>query len=178
MDLKVVRYELGDGVATITLDRPERLNAYGVQMKKDLRAAWEMFLGDADARVCILTGEGRAFCSGRDIKEQDQGLMGNWAEYEKRTEIFHRQHAPISDKPVIAAVNGITAGAGNAMAFAADLRIASEDAVFMWPELDTGVMAAPFYMSLEECIPWAAAAWLFLSGESISGRRADRKSVV
>jgi len=171
MDLQDVIYTLEDRIATIKLNRPQRLNAFGTQMKKDLRAAWKMFLEDPDARVAVLTGEGRAFCAGRDIKEQDQGLMGNATVYEYETDLPMPRHAPICDKPIIAAINGVTVGAGNAMAFTADIRIASEQATFFWPELATGILG-PWHLAVEENIPWATACYLVLSGERISAQRA------
>lgn len=120
-----------DGIAIFKMNRPDRLNAWGNQMKRDFRIAWKHFVTDPAARVAILTGEGRAFCAGRDIKEHDSGEMGDWTVYEAESDfpLPVTTHVPLCDKPIIAAVNGIAVGAGCGMVSGCDIRIASERAV-------------------------------------------------
>src|SRR5580765_7087761 len=119
-----VRYDLTDGVATITFNRPAALNALDIAAKEQLLAA----LGRLDdARVLVLRGSGRAFCVGQDLREHagllaggnPQALVGTVREHYNKIALAIAQ-APV---PVIAAVNGVAAGAGASIAFLADLRI-------------------------------------------------------
>jgi 2-(1,2-epoxy-1,2-dihydrophenyl)acetyl-CoA isomerase len=121
-----IRYALGDGVATITLARPESLNALNATMRAELLAALKAAGRDEAVRAVILTGEGRAFCSGADLR-------GGSGEREFRR-VLTREYNPLIaairdlPKPVIAAVNGAAAGAGMALALACDLVYAADDA--------------------------------------------------
>jgi enoyl-CoA hydratase/carnithine racemase len=127
-----VLYDLADGVATITLDRPDAMNSLTVAAKTALRAALERARDDSAVRAVVLTGSGRAFCAGQDLREHaanleaGRGLAGTVEEH----------YNPIvalltgMPKPVIAAVNGVAAGAGFSLALACDLRVASEKASF------------------------------------------------
>jgi 2-(1,2-epoxy-1,2-dihydrophenyl)acetyl-CoA isomerase len=126
-----VRWRVADGVGTITLDRPEALNSLEASLKRDLLAVLSEARRDPAVRVVILTGAGRAFCAGQDLKER---LAPDAAPLD--VEVRER-YDPIVlairrlPKPVIAAVNGVAAGAGAALAFACDLRIAAEEASFV-----------------------------------------------
>lgn len=134
MDPQTVKTEVGHGVFWVTLNRPEKLNAFNEQMGSELLEALKEGERSADVRCIVLTGEGRAFSVGED-------LGGNRASYEVGKpmllgEVLKRKYNPIvgrirrMDKPVLAAVNGITAGAGLGLALACDLRAASEKATF------------------------------------------------
>jgi 2-(1,2-epoxy-1,2-dihydrophenyl)acetyl-CoA isomerase len=126
-----VRYQVSDGVATITLDRPDAMNALDTGTKVALRDRVLESGGDDSVRAVILTGAGRAFCVGQDLREHAVNLRDRpaqvWA-----TVADH--YAPIAyglatmDKPVIAAINGVAAGAGASIAFACDFRIAADTA--------------------------------------------------
>lgn len=114
------------GVATLTLDRPEAMNALDLALKEQLLAALQEVAQDVDVRCVVLTGRGRAFCVGQDLKEH-VGALQRGDERLGRTVVEH--YNPIvtllatMNKPVIAALNGVTAGAGASFAFAADLRV-------------------------------------------------------
>jgi 2-(1,2-epoxy-1,2-dihydrophenyl)acetyl-CoA isomerase len=128
---EALRWEVAGGIATITLDRPEALNSLEGRLKTELLDAIRQAGRDSSVRVVILTGAGRAFCAGQDLKER---LQPDPTPLD--VEVRERFNPIVSairllDKPVIAAVNGVAAGAGASLAFAADLRIASESASFV-----------------------------------------------
>jgi 2-(1,2-epoxy-1,2-dihydrophenyl)acetyl-CoA isomerase len=126
-----LRVEIDGPVATLTLDRPEALNALTVPVKVALRGALESLSGDRSVRVVILTGAGRAFCAGQDLAEREQPDAAPLeVEVRERYNPIIRALRSMG-QPVIAAVNGVAAGAGASLAFACDLRIASEEARFV-----------------------------------------------
>lgn len=126
-----LRYDVADAVATITLDRPDALNALTVASKLELRAAFERVAGDASVRAVVLTGAGRAFCSGQDLKERlEPGATPLDVELRERYNPIIRAMRAL-DRPIVGAINGIAAGAGASLAFACDVRIASEGASFL-----------------------------------------------
>ena len=126
-----VLYRVEEGVAWITLNRPDRLNAFAGTMRDDLREAVERAAADDEARVIVITGAGRGFCTGADV-EVMSGLLerGDEGTFEGYVEAGMRcvEALRACPKPVIAAVNGVAAGAGASLAVACDFRIASEKA--------------------------------------------------
>ena len=130
---ETVRLSTSAGVATVTLDRPERLNAITEQLLDELLATLEAVAGDESVRVVVLTGSGRAFCVGGDLREGvgagvggDGPLhtaVGNLREYMRTAQLLHEM-----PKPTIAAINGACAGAGLSLACACDLRYAADSA--------------------------------------------------
>lgn len=128
-----VLYRVEDGAAWITLNRPDRLNAFAGSMRDDLHAAIARADGDEAVRVLVITGAGRGFCAGADLEVTSAlAARGDDAAFEALVEagmgVVLRLHAVT--KPVVAAVNGPAAGAGASLALACDLRIASERASF------------------------------------------------
>ncbi|MGZ6804019.1 MAG: enoyl-CoA hydratase/isomerase family protein [Nocardioidaceae bacterium] len=129
-----VRYETVDGVATITLDRPEAMNSLDIATKVALRDAVTAAAEDEAVRCVVLTGTGRAFCVGQDLKEHikildsgdDSALFATVPEH--YNPIVHA--VATMPKPVVAAVNGVAAGAGASLAFACDFRILADTAGF------------------------------------------------
>lgn len=127
----MIRTESNDHINTITLDRPEELNAFSGTMREDLLAALRAAAADQNCRVIVITGAGRAFCAGGDV-EYMSGLQkeGNVAAFRKLLDAGGAIVTTIAEmaKPVIASVNGVAAGAGCNLALACDYRIASDTA--------------------------------------------------
>ena len=134
MAYETLRYEMKDGVATITLNRPDAMNALDVATKEALRSAVDEAAADENVRVVVITGAGRAFCVGQDLREHVENLQSKSMEEVWSTVPEH--FAPIAsaiaemDKPVIAAVNGVAAGAGASIAFLCDFRVVADTAGF------------------------------------------------
>jgi enoyl-CoA hydratase/carnithine racemase len=127
-----VQYDVAKGVATITLARPDAMNSLTAETKSRLREAVERARDDTAVRAVILTGSGRAFCAGQDLREHaanlDEGLgLAGTLEEHYGPIVLALSRMP---KPVVAAVQGVAAGAGFSLALACDLRIASEKASF------------------------------------------------
>ena len=133
-DLLVEKGE--DGVATVTLNSPAKLNAISRNMSLSLAQAAQDIALDDDVRVVIVTGAGRAFCSGADVSTMAGGSGGDSAELPPRSERLkqtgepHYDAFPRLEKPVIAAINGPCVGGGLSLALSCDIRIASESAFF------------------------------------------------
>jgi enoyl-CoA hydratase/carnithine racemase len=128
----------------LTLDRPNKLNAFDELMIREIRATiWEANF-DNRVKVVVITGAGRAFCSGRDINGLDYENNLSTAEYRAYVRANHEMLDDIEaiEKPVIAAVNGIAAGGGTEIAIACDFRIVSDRASFLLPENQLGVIPA------------------------------------
>ncbi|MFZ1701690.1 MAG: enoyl-CoA hydratase-related protein [Pyrinomonadaceae bacterium] len=177
MNLETVTYELNNGVATVTMNRPDALNALSLQLTNDLDAAFRRVILD-DARAVILTGNGRAFCSGGDLRE----MQAMW-EKEGRIEAFledplgalHGVLRLIRETPVpfVAAVNGVCAGAGVNFALACDIVIAAEDAAFREAFVRIGLSpdcGGTFF--LPRVVGEKIAAELFMTGDAVDANRA------
>ena len=168
-----VRYGIDGHVATITLDRPGKLNAIDGAMRRDLNAAFTRFREDDDARVAIVTGSGRAFCAGADLRSETGSPAGDFPgsfwerptvnSFESGWEIF---------KPVVAAVNGHCLGYGLTLVTWCDFVIASDRAVFGFPEVRVGVPTIVGAMRLPQRIRWHDAMELLLTGEPVDAARA------
>jgi len=129
-----VRLDVADGVATITLDRPEAMNSLDVATKVALRDTVTQVAEDEAVRCVVLTGTGRAFCVGQDLKEHIELLKGGTSDSLFRTVPDHYNPTVTAlmtmPKPVVAAVNGVAAGAGASLAFACDFRLVADTAGF------------------------------------------------
>jgi 2-(1,2-epoxy-1,2-dihydrophenyl)acetyl-CoA isomerase len=144
-DFETLRYEVSGGLARLTLDRPESMNGMTNRMVREARDALELAAGDASIRVLVLTGEGRAFCPGADLKhfssgEADERLTSR--EF-KVTTLLHELSAV-----TVAAINGACAGAGLGWALACDLRVMSATARLNTAFLDVAVAG-------DMAIPWS-----------------------
>ncbi len=168
-----LRVEIDGPVATLTLDRPAALNALTVPVKVALRAALESIAGDPAVRAVILTGAGRAFCAGQDLAERDEPDAAPLdVEVRERYNPIIRALRSMG-QPVIAAVNGVAAGAGASLAFACDLRIAAEEARFVLAFGRIGLVpdsGATWF--LPRLVGPAKAAELALVGDSVDAAEA------
>ncbi|WP_419924773.1 enoyl-CoA hydratase/isomerase family protein [Candidatus Poriferisocius sp.] len=175
---ETVLYEQSGHVTTITYNRPEALNAVNGELRQDLNAAWDRFRGDNDAWVAILTGAGRAFCAGADMRD-GAGSVGVfkgtfWEKptinsFESGLELF---------KPTIAAVNGHCLGYGLTAALSCDFLIASDRATFGFPEVRLGVPTIVGAIMLPRRVEWADAMELLLTGERVDAERARQMGLV
>src|SRR6202521_68435 len=167
-----VLYEREGHVATITYNRPEVLNAINGALRQDLNAAWERFRDDEDAWVAIVTGAGRAFCVGADLRD-GAASAGSWPgsfweiptinSFESGLEVW---------KPTIAAVNGYCLGYGLTLVSACDFVIAADDAEFGMPEVRLGVPTVVGAIRLPQRIGMQDALELLLTGDRIDATRA------
>lgn len=164
-------YQKEGGVATVTMNRPEALNALSTQMFNDLYQLWQEIEQDDEVRVGILTGAGRAFCSGLDLKEASSGggppeaRLGNYIP-DKVT------------KPLIAAVNGAAAGGGLGLVLACDVAICSEEAIFVAPYAARGLSDPQSLTLLVKKVPPVWAMWMALSAERMDAQTALRIGIV
>ena len=137
-------YEKAPPRATITLNRPEVLNAFDFRMLRELARAAEDASWDDEIRVVVLTGAGRAFCVGADLKEWSAGYLGNPSAYWKWFGAFKDAHDRLREigKPTVARINGICVGGGNELQMACDLAVMVEDAFIRHVGLEHGSVPA------------------------------------
>jgi enoyl-CoA hydratase/carnithine racemase len=167
------------GIATITLNRPERLNALTFDVYRELTDLFAGLRSETNIRVTIITGAGRAFCSGGDVHDIIGELlnrdMEGLLEFTRMTcELVHNIRA--APQPIIASLNGTTAGAGACIALASDIRIASEEAKIAFLFVKVGLSGADMgavYL-LPRVIGLAKATELLYTGEFISAIEAER----
>ncbi len=164
-------------VAIITMNRPHVMNAVNAAMSIALQAAVDEFLADPELRVGILTGAGKAFCAGADLKEVAAGrsLIGP----DQRERGFGGIVKRIIDKPLIAAVNGYALGGGTEFVLACDLAVMSADATLGLPEVRHGIIAAGGgLLRLARKVPPAIALEALLTGSPIAPEEALRWGLV
>jgi len=173
MEYRDLRYEVRDHVATVTLDRPDRLNALSAAMLESFSRALHAAHEDPDVRVVVLTGAGRGFCAGLDLRDEaaGQGLGASGVQFDLGSAppvVLHNM-----DKPVIAAVNGAAAGYGLDLALGCDVRIAAEDAKFAAVFTKRGVLPeSGGSWLLPRLLGWARAAEIAFRGLTLSAQEA------
>ncbi|UCH86915.1 MAG: enoyl-CoA hydratase [Dehalococcoidia bacterium] len=182
MNLEYILLDKRDRVATITLNRPEKMNAFAGLMRQEIVAALDDAAADREVRVVVITGAGKAFCTGGDVNEFASGevkaLSGT---------VSNERHAMCKavlainsmEKPVIASVNGIAAGGGCNLALACDIRIASERARFAQVFTKRGVHPdwGGIYF-LPRLVGYAKAAELIFTGAIVGAEEAHRIGLV
>jgi len=143
MAFETILFSAGDGVARLTLNRPDRLNAFTVKMHEEIAAALDAVEADRSLRVLLITGAGRGFCAGQDLADRAVAPGGGPVDLgesvEKRYNPLIRRLTSLP-MPVIAAVNGVAAGAGASLAFACDIVIAAKSAKFIMSFANIGLV--------------------------------------
>lgn len=184
MELEYVLFDKHEGMGTITLNRPEKYNAFAGNMREQILEAIEDACTDAEVRVIIITGAGKAFCAGGDVDEFVGGTSKALADTDVATNERYTMCKVVKainsvEKPVIAAVNGVAAGGGCNFALSCDIRIASEKARF--GQVFTRRGAHPDWGGiyfLPRLVGYAKAAELIFSGEVIGAQEALRLGMV
>ena len=180
MEYETILYEVADRTATITFNRPDRLNAISEQMESELHDAYTRAEEDNDVWTLIVTGNGRAFCAGADVEKipadgkvpyegRYLGQYKQWEAPQEATPPFRTMA-----KPIIVAVNGLCAGAGNDLVTTGDITIASDDASFFDPHVSIGIVAGREMVRIARTLPINVAMRMALVGkhERLSAQRA------
>ena len=183
MDYQDIIYTKEEGIATITLNRPDRMNAFSPAMSESIHEAMEDAAKDDKVRVLVITGKGRAFCSGGDVKamaekaSQPRGEEGSSEQKTERVPLYVPLHK--FEKPVIAAINGAAVGGGLDLALSCDIRIASDKARFAEVSIrrglipdGTGIHFLPRLVGIDK------ACQLIWTGDMIDAREAERIGLV
>lgn len=177
IELETVSMKLTDGVATVALNRPEALNAWNAQLGADLLAALRRVAEDNAVRALLITGAGRAFSSGADLKDTAVDLTpdGRPDVYKTLSERYHPVMRAVRElpKPVIAAVNGAAVGIGCSLALCCDLIIAAESAYFLLAFVNIGLVPdGGSSLFLPTRVGMARASELSMLGERLAAARA------
>jgi len=168
-----VTLAVADGVAIISLNRPDKHNAVDDELHEEFVATWAQVTADPAARVILLRGEGRSFCSGRDTAALGRGPSHDSALASIRAHQQFRQTELDTPKPVIAAMHGHVLGGGLEIALAADIRIAATDTRLAFPEIRYGLMTDTGGAPLATMLAGPARAkWLLMTGTPIDANRA------
>ena len=169
--------DVTDGIATITINRPERMNAMDAEHYKGLSQAWMRVRDDNAIRVAIITGAGeKFFCPGWDLKAAAEGEAPD-ADYGVGG-FGGLQELPGLNKPVIAAVNGIAFGGGFEIMISADIIIAADHATFALPEINSGTLADAATIKLPRRIPYHVAMELLFTGRRMDAHEARQWGIV
>lgn len=174
MDYRFIRFEVAQGVARVTLNRPEVLNSMHTAMSGELRDALARAGEDSEVRALLLTGAGRGFCAGQDLDEVRPGATERDFATHVRT-VYNPLVRAIRtlEKPVVCAVNGVAAGAGANLAFACDIVIAAEEAAFVQSFAKIGLVPdTGGSFLLPRLIGVARAAALMMLADKISAKQA------
>ena len=165
------------GVARVTLDRPDRLNAVDTATERELERIWTEVEEDRDIRCVVLTGSGRAFCAGADMKEDVGDGLSYWAGTGRWGfgGIAKGGRLPV---PIIARVNGLALGGGFEMVLGCDLVIAAESAAFGQPEPLVGRLPLDAMVTLPRRLPRTVAMGVLLTGRRITAAEAERFGLV
>ncbi len=181
MEFEEIRYEVADGVLLITLDRPDRLNAFTGTMGRELIAAFDRADTDDDVRAVIVTGAGRGFCAGADLGGGGQTFDSS--EFRDDGEVPRDLGGEVSlriyasTKPVIAAINGPAVGVGITMTLPMDVRLVAEDARIGFVFTRRGIVPEacsswflPRIVGISQAMEWAATGRVFSAEEALAGR--------
>jgi enoyl-CoA hydratase len=178
MDIRTLRYTKSKNIAIVTLDRPKVLNAMNRQMWNDLQRVLEDSKNDPQIHVVVLTGDGRAFSTGADLKESKARSHEQYRVYLESLQEVSRTFIRYP-KPTIAAINGYALGSGYELALACDIRLAAQEAQIGSPEarVSSSLTGGAFRL-IQDLIGPGKAKELLFTAESIDGREAERIGLV
>lgn len=178
MEFECIIYEKNEGIATIKLNRPQVLNAMNKQLWLDLQEALEDTKNDPEIKALIITGEGRAFSTGADLKDSKDRTIEQYRDYLVELQEASRKIIRF-EKPTIAAINGYALGSGYELALACDIRLAAEEAQIGSPEarLTSSVTGGAMRL-VQDLIGPAKAKELLFTAEYIDGKEAARIGLV
>jgi enoyl-CoA hydratase len=178
MDFECIIYDKGEGIATIKLNRPKVLNAMNKQTWLDLQVALNDVKNDPDTKVLIITGEGRAFSTGADLKDSKDRSIEEYRNYLVELQETSRKIIRF-EKPIIAAINGYALGSGYELALACDIRIAAEEARIGSPEARvTSSVTGGAMRLVQDLIGPGKTRELLFTAEYIDGKEAERIGLV
>lgn len=174
-DFEFIRMEKHGPVTVMTLDRPERLNAWNTQMRREMRDAVSALVEDDDLRVAIVTGSGRAFAAGEDITGMGELSALGPRGFRRHVRLFHNILDDIEqmEAPVIAAINGVAAGGGLELALSCDFRFAAASARLGLPENNVGLI--PGSGGISRLVKIVGPSWtkrLVMTGEIVPAEKA------
>lgn len=178
MDFQTIRYLKSDAIATMVLNRPEVLNAMNKQLWLDLQSALADARQDMEIKVVVITGEGRAFSSGADLKDSKTRTPEQYRQYLEALQEATRQIIRF-EKPTIAAINGYALGSGYELALACDIRLAADDAKIGSPEarVSSSITGGAFRL-IQDLVGPGKARELLFTAELIDGVEAERIGLV
>ena len=178
MDFECIIYEKGEGIATIKLNRPHVLNAMNKQLWLDFQVALDDVKRDPEIKVLIITGEGRAFSTGADLKDSKHRSIEDYRDYLVELQETSRKIIRF-EKPTIAAINGYALGSGYELALACDIRIAAQEAKIGSPEAKvTSSITGGALRLVQDLIGPGKARELLFTSEYIDGKEAERIGLV
>ena len=178
MDFECIIYEKEAGIATIKLNRPQVLNAMNKELWLDFQEALEDVKNDPEIKVLIVTGEGRAFSTGADLKDSKDRTIEQYRDYLVELQETSRRIIRF-EKPTIAAINGYALGSGYELGLACDIRIAAEDAKIGSPEARvTSSVTGGAMRLVQDLIGPGKAKELLFTAEYIDGKEAERIGLV
>ncbi len=178
MDFECIIYEKEKGIATIKLHRPKVLNAMNKQLWLDFQAALDDVKNDLKIKVLIITGEGRAFSTGADLKESKDRSLEDYRDYLVELQEASRKIIRF-EKPTIAAINGFALGSGYELALACDIRIAAEEALIGSPEARvTSSVTGGAMRLVQDLVGPGKARELLFTAEYIDGKEAEKIGLV
>jgi enoyl-CoA hydratase len=178
MAFTCIIYSTKDGIATISLNRPEVLNAMNKRLWVEFQQALEEARRDESIKVLVITGQGRAFSTGADLKESKTRNLEDYRDYLEELQEASRKIIRF-DKPTIAAINGYAVGSGYELALACDIRLAADNAQIGSPEAKvTSSVTGGAMRLVQDLIGPGRAKELLFTGEYIDGRKAERIGLV
>lgn len=178
MEFETIIYNKEEGIATITLNRPHVLNAMNRQLWIDLRNALEKAKSDTDIKALIITGAGRAFSTGADLKDSKTRDMETYRDYLVELQETSKKIIRF-EKPIIAAINGYALGSGYELALACDIRISAEEAEIGSPEVKVASSVTGGALRLiQDLVGPGKARELLYTGKNIDGKEAERIGLV